>query len=581
MKRFTKRVAAIAMALILIISMGTFVFATGSTTATMNGLTMQFGDTVTPPESNMRFYSNASGYAVAYENGIANYYPDTLAFYVTSGQGSITGMTGSGVTAVPVEIENGVQTISESWTTGFYILYINTATAGEKTLTISTESLGNGTLTFTVPTLTGSSGSKVYAYLPAPGQFVNEGITTGGWGDIYDASGNLKNNTATGVSLGAYGGYIVFDMDPIIRGDGGVYQSGGIYNSSDTPYGTDFIIFGNAFWNNAEPGLIQVSQNGTTWYDIANSKYYDSTVTNKNQTVTYTVPSDNHTEDIDYDLSQIESNHGSLKAVSYTGSVTGTVSTNPFHNHCWFPFNTNYFVPRTSTADEMTKIDTLPFVSRTLADDVTSTLTFTGLRLSSVTTGSNNNKYYQFGFADVHPNNTLGGTVSYNPYIEMNTLSDWNTVSANTSGGDPIDISWAVNPDGSPAKLDAIRFIRVYTSVAQMNGMSGEISTEVCGISVCSGTAVDSIPSPKVYVGTDNKTPANGNMTNVFNLGTNAVSVSISDYPSTAVIYMNGTKITGNSDSFYPTSSGTKVQIIIQNGDAAPYIGWVNLKSGW
>ena len=58
----------------------------------------------------MRFYSNSSGYDVEYENGIANYYPDTLAFYVTSGQGTITGMTGDGVTAVPVTIENGKAT---------------------------------------------------------------------------------------------------------------------------------------------------------------------------------------------------------------------------------------------------------------------------------------------------------------------------------------------------------------------------------------------------------------------------------------------------------------------------------------
>jgi hypothetical protein len=208
-------------------------------------------------------------------------------------------------------------------------------------------------------------------------------------------------------------------------------------------------------------------------------------------------------------------------------------------------------------------------------------LKFDGLRLSSITTGSNNNSVYQFGYADVHPNKTLGGTISYNPYTPMSSSSDWNTVSNNTSGGDPIDITWAVNPDGSPAKLDAIRFIRVYTSAMQVSASLGEFSTEVCGISVCSGTAVDSIPSPKVYVGSNDKTPDNGKMTPVYNLGTSAVTVSVTDYPSTALIYMNGTKITGSSDSFYPSSSGTKVQIIIQDGDAAPYIGWVNLKSGW
>ena len=580
MKQTIKKVVAVALMLALILSMGTVAYATGTTTATMNGLTMQFGDPnydATPPESNMRFTANSTGFAVSYENGISNYYPDRLAFYVTAGQDTITDMTGSGITIQPSTTDNDGNIVpSNSWTTGFYILHIDTTTHATRTLTISASG-GNVVLSFEIPELQASTGSKIYAYLPAPGQFTNEGVTIGGWGDAYDASGNLKNNTATGVSLGAYGGYVVFDMGPISRNASGVYQSGGVENKSTTPYGTDFIIFGNAFWNNAEPGLIQVSQDGTTWYDIANSKYYDSTVMNKNQTVTYTVPSDNHTEDVDYDLSEIESNHGSLKPVSYSGSVTGTVSTNPFHNHSWFPFNTNYFVPRTSTADEMSKIDTLPFVSRTLADGVTSTLSFSGLRLSSVTTGNNNNQYYQFGFADVHPNISLGGTVSYNPYISMVTSSDWSTVSANTSGGDPIDISWAVTSTGAPAQLDAVRFIRVYTAAAQMGtpAYMGEMSTEVCGISICTGTAEDDTTTPTVTLKGSNKNIPNGTMKKYEDLGSSSVNLSVT---GTGNIYINGVKCTsGENKSFTPTSGGTIVQVIFQNGDAAPYIVWLKL----
>ena len=584
MKKTLKKLIALAMMLAMILSMSVFASADSTTTATMNGLTMQFGDPnydATPPESNMRFTANSTGFAVSYENGIANFYPDTLAFYVTAGQSTISGMTGSGITVQPSTKDNSGNIIpSNSWTTGFYILHINTATSGTKTLTISASG-GNVVLTFTVPTFTASSGSKIYAYLPAPGQFTNEGVTTGGWGDAYDASGNLKNNTATGVSLGAYGGYIVFDMGAITRDENAVYQSGGVENKSTTPYGTDFIIFGNAFWNNAEPGLIQVSQDCTTWYDIANSKYYDSSVTNKNQTVTYTVPSTNHTEDVNYPLSSIESNHGTPLNVSYSGSVTGTVTKNGFHNHCWFPFNTNYFVARTSTADELSKIDTLPFVSRTLADSVTNTLSFSGLRLSSVTTGTANNQYYQFGFADVHPNVSLGGTVSYNPYISMVTSSDWNTVSANTSGGDPIDISWAVNSDGSPAKLDAVRYIRVYTSAAQMNGINGEISTEVCGISVCSGTASGSPGTPTItatytidnQTHVDTLTTVNGDITEESGYGNSTITISVT---GTGYVYINGENV--SSKSFTATTNGKKVQVIVQNGTAAPYITWISLK---
>lgn len=37
----------------------------------------------------------------------------------------------------------------------------------------------------------------------------------------------------------------------------------------------DFVVYGNAFNGNPEAGAVQVSENGTTWYELAGSKYYD------------------------------------------------------------------------------------------------------------------------------------------------------------------------------------------------------------------------------------------------------------------------------------------------------------------
>ena len=575
MKHAIKKVVAVAMALALILSMTVVASATGTTVAQMNDLTMVFGDPryrVTPPESNMRFTQNTAGFTVSYEGGIANYYPDTLAFYVSQGKDYITSMTGSNVTAQPVTIDgNGNYVPTTNWNTGTYILYISTATTNTKTLTINS-SHGNVVLTFDVPTFTPSSGSLISAYLPAPGQFTNEGVTVGGWGDAYDSTGNLKNNSGTGVSLGFYGGYIVFDMGVIERDENHVYQGGGVYNSSDTPYGTDFIIFGNAFWGNSEPGLIQVSENGTTWFDIASSLYYDSSSTLKNQSITYTNP------DVtgDAGITNAGNNLGDADDVYYTlNGVGGWVTTNGFHDHSYFPLNANYFSSRYNNP-ELSQVDTLTFASRTLSNSITNTLTMTGLRLASVTTTATED--YQFGFADVHPNITLGGEDSYNPYTP-NSDTAWSTISSGTSGGDPIDISWAVNPDGSPAQLDAIRFIRVYTGVAQMaaNNM-GEVSTEVCGVSVCDGLAEDSIPTPTVYVNSVDRTPTNGGMQPVTSLGTNPVSITLSGCPTGAIVYMNGST---TNTTFTPSPAGTVVQVIVQSGDAAPYIGWLCLKSGW
>ena len=566
------------MALALILSMGTFVYATSTTTATAAGLTMRFGDAdintypLTHPEANMRFTERLDGdFDVSYENGISNYYPDTLAFYISSGASTISSITSSGMTVQPT-IRNSETDYQPTTNVqqGFYILYIETATEGIKSFTITTTT-GSVTLYFDVPEFESSENSYIHAYLPAPGQFTNEGITTGGWGDAYDSNGVLKGNNATGVCLGYFGGYVIFDMGVITRNNDGSYNSGGIENKSTTPYGTDFILFGNAFWNNSEPGCIQVSQDYTHWYDIAGNLYYSSN--SVAASITYTNPD----AAADALITTVANNSGTRAAVSYTGTnLTGNqVATNNFHNHAWFPLNVNYFSARNNHI-ELSHADdaTLPFVSRTTDanTDVTTTLTLTGQRLNTKATSS-----LQFGYADVHPYLTLGGTTSYNPYTPNTSTSTWSTISSGTSGGDPIDISWAVTSTGAPAKLDAIRYIRVYTGNEMDNPPFGEVSTEVCGISVCSGTASGSSGTPTIEVKGVERTTTNGGITYVQGLGSSAVSIEVSGYPTGANVYINGV----NQDSvntIVPSDSGTKVQIIVQSGTAAPYITWLSLE---
>ena len=69
-------------------------------------------------------------------------------------------------------------------------------------------------------------------------------------------------------------------------------------------------------------------------------------------------------------------------------------------------------------------------------------------------------------------------------------------------------------------------------------------------------------------------TTTNGGIKSVGMLsGTCTVNVS-----GTGYVYINGVATT--SATFTPTSAGTKVQIIVQNGEAAPYVTWLNLKTG-
>ncbi|MBP5318467.1 MAG: TcfC E-set like domain-containing protein, partial [Paludibacteraceae bacterium] len=53
---------------------------------------------------------------------------------------------------------------------------------------------------------------------------------------------------------------------------------------------------------------------------------------------------------------------------------------------------------------------------------------------------------------------------------------------ANTSEKSNIDIEWAVDAEGNPARLDAIHFVKVYNGIHQHCGWIGESSTEFCGI---------------------------------------------------------------------------------------------------
>ena len=97
--------------------------------------------------------------------------------------------------------------------------------------------------------------ARVYDYCPAPGQFVNL-LPASTAGDdaatMVQKATDCLAGTANGtiVSLGSWGGYIIFGFDHQIE------------NGS----GADFKITGNAFAGNAEPGIVMVAaddnQNG-------------------------------------------------------------------------------------------------------------------------------------------------------------------------------------------------------------------------------------------------------------------------------------------------------------------------------
>lgn len=562
MKKFT----AILLAVVMIFALGVNALADGTTPTTT--LTIGNGLSVEVDYDIEGMYFDGTTLKNAATNG---YYPYSFSLIVSDRTlvDSIVVSGGSFHWAYAKNTDGSYVTDEdgnyvESTTTKYGVAVLPTTSAS--TITVTAKALGDDTpaqtkvLSCAQPSGgTTATGTELYAYLPAPAQFVNEGVTTGGWGDAYDSNGNLKSTNATGLSLGFFGGYAVYKFGTPI------------FDTAEHPYGADFIVYGNAFWGNSEAGCIQVSegpdaQGNWKWYDIAGSMYY--TKSTKNATITYTNPNPNE----DKGITAAGTNLGTLADVPYALTVngtttSGTVTKNTFHNHSWFPLNANYFAASGSRA-AMDKDDELSFVSRTLnSDNITSTLTFKGTLLNNYP-GTGKTDKIGFGYCDVHPNKTLGGSIAYNPYQTFTSSSDYDTKVAGSSGGDPIDIAWAVDPEGKPAKLESIQYVRIYTGMAQMNGVFGEISTEVCGVAACDATT--GAGESTAIMGFELLNPS-GEAVTVSDSGIAMIDEGICTLNSDAEYVMINGEAAGDGAEF-EIHAGQLVQIIAQNGTESPYI---------
>ena len=280
--------------------------------------------------------------------------------------------------------------------------------------------------------------AHVYDYLPAPGQFVNvfpayqPGYTQADINAQLETSLCGKAN-GTAVSLGSYGGYIVFGFDhPVIN-----------------KHGYDVKIYGNAIQSEAvpgtpggscEPGIIMVGvdedgdgvpSEGDKWYEIKGSNYDNC---QHGFEVTYYKPDEN----------KPRVPHASWRFITdveyvywtsndqVADSTSGYVWRNSFHN-------------------------SNPYWPLWIEDTV---LTFRGSKLpnSSIDmSGGNGNNWFQpffgVGYVDNLPNAQEPG----------------------------FKIDWAIDEDGNPVELDHIDFIKVYCGQFDYCGWLGEVSTEVCG----------------------------------------------------------------------------------------------------
>lgn len=291
--------------------------------------------------------------------------------------------------------------------------------------------------------------AKVFDYLPAPGQFVNE-LPKYVPGDTYETMVNkagkeLVGENANTITLGGWGGYVVLGFDHTIVNVAGR---------------RDFRIHGNAFGaasnprpnapfgGSSEPGIIMVAydknKNGRPdeeeWYEIKGSGNFSA-----EKEPWYPIAAGKNNDVHTFRSYEMTYNRPA------TESATGTPQNNiSIPNYIHWTDNQGqqgYKVKNTFHAQS--------YYPAWLKDDK---VTYKGIRLArnGIEESGQGSYFVQYGFSYGYADN----------YPNVH----------NNSG---IDIEWAIDKNGNKVTLPGIDFIKIYTAVDQENGWLGEASTEV------------------------------------------------------------------------------------------------------
>ena len=587
----TRRLVSVLLAVVMVLSLNVSAFAEDDTyssyTFTDLGLTLQ----VSNGTEGLKITGSGLSATITPEGD--NEMPQSLSLIFSNSDGSDFDTSSVTVTASHAAIFDFYTDGEQNAKYGYGVVELN----GDSTDLTIVRGSSQCLVSINAPTAQ-VAGTGLAAFLPAPGQFVNEGANGSGWGGPFTASGvsTLKNlvegYVTTGISLGSFGGYAVLDFGAILRDDDNNYVSGGVYNDPNNAYGVDFTLFGNAMSTWAEPGCVQVSQDGTTWYDLAGSLHYQTPSSTAGGAIwdysaTYTNPvtadDDRTTGDTGttgYNVAYTATYQ--TRPSSTAATESGSVLFNNWHRHNYFPLYHNYFVSVNghSALDGLVNpisgldlSDVGSYTAKTSA--AAASLTLNGVKLVAPKTSSGGNSTasddYLFGYFDCHPNGLRSGA-QVNPYTTGRTTNT-------NSNGDPMDISWAVYPAGTviegvdmsgcPVELDAIRYVRVYTGVMQMNGIMGESSSELLGShkAVTKGGSTATTTLRVLDGATETIEYATENM-KMHNMAAGEYIVCSGDDR----IFVNGVAVDGVEGHTFTLTSGQYVQIITQNGTQSPYI---------
>lgn len=324
------------------------------------------------------------------------------------------------------------------------------------------------------------------------------------------------------------------EMEKTLSSDGAVASLGNfggyviyefknhIYNSSSHRYGIDFTISGNSFngaFTTQEPGQVWVSQDGNNWYALAGSEHYE------NETVW------------DYSVTY---HNTQTNTSTYTDSLgeSGNVSARS-------PY---------PSKEVYTTVD---------FDETDLILSGVLLRKNLVSSPSNG-IFTSFGYVDAL-NKSSSDAVS-NPYIE--------NPSQNGADGQ-FDISWAVDANGMPVRLDSIKYIKVQTATFIDSGVFGEKSTEISKVTLADDEDfINSRADVEITVNGQKAVFDGNNFCKLEGLE-NGADIKVA--ADGANVYINNERTSEKKLAEAPEKG--LVRIIVQSGDGEPQIFMLDISS--
>ncbi|MDR0436624.1 MAG: DUF4430 domain-containing protein [Propionibacteriaceae bacterium] len=469
----------------------------------------------TPEEmASARFLTFTADADVTWPNGAYAIDNQTTAYTAEKSGDAITftGTVGEGVTVYKhASRSNASDVIPE--TDGSYIL---TTTGASQVF--ATEKVVRGyTLRFpftvTIYKKIAGAPDAVVEYIVWASQYTNSAG--------YGLSGELiKYDTLK--SLGNFGGHV------------SVYYEEAIKNDPRHPYGVDFMINGNGSnAGMAEPGYVEVSADGFTWYLLAGSAHFEDT-TLRDYTVTY--------------QRTAETQNGWAQS-TYTDNY-GTqipINLNSFNNGIAYPVPANYPLFDWRPGFDESYTFTGPLLQASGADPY----------------GSTSAQAPEWGYVDSLANATLGNPVS--PYTKA------------TGSASGYDLAWAVDGNGTPVVLDEIHYIRVTTASHIYAGAIGEKSTEVQGFrrvpEVADAVGVTAAPTAIKVNGAPVVLEAG--VFSYYNVpfGDSAVTVAVEGADG-ASVYINSVR--GATRSYAAAPLSGVIRVVVQEGEKEPLVYYLN-----